>query len=94
MRRDAVMSKVAKNLYLEPDALEHAEKYAQLHRTNLSQLVSDFLRSLPLKSSSQAEYSPTVRRLIGSAVPRDADRPPATVEDYREHLIDKYGRTE
>ena len=94
MRRQPVVSKVAKNLYLEPDAIEHADKYAQLHRTNLSQLVSDFLRSLPLKSSSQTEYSPTLRRLIGSAVPREADIQPATVEDYREHLIDKYGRTE
>ena len=94
MRRGLAVSKVAKNLYLEPDALEHAEKYAQMHTTNLSQLVSDFLRSLPLRSSSPTDYSPTLRRLIGSAVPRDADTPPATVEDYREYLIDKYGRTE
>ena len=92
MRREAPMSKVAKNLYLDPAALDHAEQYATMHRTNLSQLVSDFLGSLPLTGSSRAEYLPALQRLIGSAVPRDSDTQPATIEDYREHLTDKYGK--
>lgn len=92
MRRETPMSKIAKNLYLDPEALEHAEKYARLHRTNLSQLVSDFFHSLPLKASSQTEFSPAVKRLIGAAVPRNSDTPAVTVEDYRRHLMDKYGK--
>lgn len=92
MRREAPMSKVAKNLYLDPAALEHAERYATMHKTNLSQLVNGFLSSLPLNGSSQDEYSPALQRLIGSAIPRDTDTPPATVEDYREYLMDKYGK--
>ena len=93
MRRKIPMSKVAKNLYLDPAALDHAEQYAKRHRTNLSQLVSDFLSSLPLNGSSQDEFSPALQRLIGSAVPSDSDTPPASIEDYREHLMDKYGKT-
>lgn len=94
MRRGSIVSKIAKNLYLDPEALEHAEKYARLHRINLSQLVSDFFRSLPLQATSQTELSPAVRRLIGSAVPRDPDTPAVTVEDYRQYLMDKYGKSE
>ena len=92
MRRETPMSKVAKNLYLDPAALDHAERYATMHKTNLSQLVSDFLSSLPLKGSSRTDYLPALQRLIGSAIPRDSDTPPATIEDYRQHLMDKYGR--
>lgn len=94
MRRETHMSKIAKNLYLDPQALKHAEAYGRLHRTNLSQLVSDFLHSLPLEASSQTELSPAVQRLIGSAVPRNSDTPDVGVEDYRRYLTDKYGRAE
>jgi hypothetical protein len=85
------MTKIAKNLYLDPEAIEHAEQYGRMHRTNLSQLVSDFLRSLPLKGSSRTEFSPVVQRLIGAGVPRDPHAAAVDVEDYRRHLKKKYG---
>lgn len=94
MRRGSNVSKIAKNLYLDPEALEHAEKYARLHRINLSQLVSDFFRSLPLQATSQTEFSPALKRLIGSGVPRNPNTPPVTVEDYRQYLVDKFGGAE
>jgi Family of unknown function (DUF6364) len=81
----------AKNLYLDPEAIEHGEQYSRLHRTNLSQLVSDFLRSLPLKSSSPAVLSPVVQRLVGVGISRKTGKPRADVEDYRRHLKKKYG---
>lgn len=88
------MSKIAKNLYLDPEVLKHAEEYGRQHQTTLSQLVSDFLQSLPLKTADQTEMSPALKRLIGSGVPRNPNTPPVTVEDYRQYLVDKYGGAE
>lgn len=86
------MSKVAKNLYLDPEALKRAEEYGRLHRTSLSQLVNDFFHSLSLTKSDKSEMSPALKRLIGAGVPRDPGTPPATIEDYRKYLVDKYGQ--
>jgi hypothetical protein len=87
------MKKVPKNLYLDPEAIEQAERFGRIHRTNLSQLVSDFLRSLPLKEPAPKKYSPVVQRLIGVAVPRKGIKTPADVEDdYHRYLMKKYGR--
>ena len=87
------MTKTPKNLYLDPDAVEHAEEYARVRQTNLSHLVSDFLRSLPLNRSTdvEEELSPVVQRLIGIGVPRKPNAAQPEVEDYRKYLIRKYG---
>jgi len=74
------------NLSLEPDAIERGQRYGRLHGKNLSQLVNDFLRALPLEPVRQRDLSPLVRRLRGAAAGGQTDR-----EDYREHLIRKYG---
>lgn len=79
----------AKNLYLDPDAIEHGEKYSRIHKTNLSQLVSDFLRSLPLEAD--VEYTPAVKRLIGAASSKKRIKRPVDVHDYHDHLMKKYG---
>jgi hypothetical protein len=68
-----VIEPVPKNLSLEPDAVAHGERYAELHGTNVSRLVSDFLGSLPLESPVR-ELMPAVRRLFGVAAGSDADR--------------------
>ena len=87
------MKKVAKNLYLDPEALQNGETYGRLHRMNLSQLVSDFLRSLPSKEAEAKKYSPAVQRLIGVALPRKGTKTPADVEeDYHRYLLKKHGR--
>jgi hypothetical protein len=78
-------TKKPKNLSLEPDAVARGERYSQMHGTNLSRLVSDFLRSLPLGGSGEP-VSPAVRRLRGIAATGEED-PSA----YREHLRRKYG---
>jgi len=80
------MSKVAKNLSLEPDAVKRGERYGRLHGTNLSRLVSDFLRALPLDPPDDRALSPVVRRLRGVAAGGGTDR-----TQYREHLHKKYG---
>lgn len=88
MRMDQSMAKLTKkpkNLSLEPDAIARGERYSELHGTNLSRLVSDFLRGLPLEKPN-APLSPAVQRLRGVAAGRKVDR--AT---YREHLTQKYG---
>jgi hypothetical protein len=81
----AKLTKKPKNLSLEPDAIARGERFSQLHGTNLSRLVSDFLRALPLGTSKQP-LSPVVRRLRGAAAKSKLDR--AT---FREHLSRKYG---
>ena len=80
------MGKIAKNLSLEPDAVARGERYGRRHGKNLSQLVNDFLRGLPLESPAERELSPLVRRLRGVAARGRAAR-----KAYREHLYRKYG---
>lgn len=80
------MSKVAKNLSLEPDAVKCGERHGRLHGTNLSRLVSDFLRALPLEPSDEQGLSPVVRRLRGVAAGVSTDR-----AQYHEHLHRKHG---
>ncbi len=80
------MNKVAKNLSLEPDAVKRGERYGRLHGTNLSRLVSDFLRGLPIEPPDEQGLSPVVRRLRGVAAGATTDR-----ARYREHLYRKYG---
>jgi hypothetical protein len=88
MRMDGRMAKLTKkpkNLSLEADAIARGERYSELHGTNLSRLVSDFLRSLPL-GRSRPSVSPAVRRLRGIAADSKLDR-----AAYREQLHRKYG---
>lgn len=79
------MARVTKNLSLDPEAVERGERYSALHSTSISQLVSDFLSRLPL-DDAEPELTPAVRRLLGAAA-GEGDR-----EDYRRHLLEKYGR--
>jgi hypothetical protein len=83
--RMAKLTKKSKNLSLDPDAVARGERYSRLHGTNLSRLVSDFLRLLPLGPPARP-VSPAVRRLRGIARGSTADR--AT---YHDHLHRKYG---
>lgn len=80
------MGKVPKNLSLEPEAVARGERYGRLHGKNLSQLVNDFLRALPLKAPPAGELSPLVRRLRGIAAGGRTGR-----EAYRRHLLRKHG---
>jgi hypothetical protein len=81
------VAKIPKNLSLEPSAIARGERYGRLHGKNLSQLVNDFLRALPLKAPPSDRLLPVVRRLRGIAA--GAKTSQAT---YRKHLLRKYGR--
>lgn len=81
------MAKRSKNLSLDPEAIRRGERYAARHQTNVSRLVSNFLSNLPVGPEElEARLSPAVRRLLGIGSGQVA------VEDYRRHLIEKYGR--
>ncbi len=82
----AAMMRKPKNLSLEPDAIERGQRYGRLHGKNLSQLVNDFLRALPLEPATTREISPLVRRLRGVATGGRTGR-----EEYQGHLAQKYG---
>lgn len=84
-RRDRAASKRPKNLSLDAEALRRGEEYSRRHQTNLSRLVGDFLRSLPLEGTHR-ELSPAVQRLRGVAAGGRTDP-----DHYREHLLRKYG---
>lgn len=88
------MARVSKNLSLEESAIGRGERYSELHQTNLSRLVSDFLSRLPLPEPTR-HLSPIVSRLLGVAasVETNTARPAEEAQaSYREHLWTKYGR--
>jgi hypothetical protein len=80
------MARVAKNLSLEPEAIERGERYGRRYGKNLSQLVNDLLHALPLNGPAAGELSAVVRRLHGVAARGKTDR-----ADYRSHLYRKHG---
>ena len=77
-------TKRPKNLLLDPDAVARGERYSERHGTNLSRLVGDFLRALPLDTPG-TPLSPAVQRLWGVAARSRSGR-----ESYRAHLYKKY----
>ena len=80
------MSKQRLNITVDPAVIERARHYTQRHNTSISRLVNEFLSQLPVKHDSEESLTPTVRRLLGVAK-GGVDR-----EDYRRHLVEKYGR--
>jgi len=78
------------NLSLDPGALERAEEFAKRSGKSVSQLVTKFLFSLPVKQAESdvplAELTPAIRRLYGVAAGGETER-----ASYREHLLEKYG---
>jgi hypothetical protein len=72
-------------LSVDEAVIERARRYSQRHNTSISQLVSNYLSNLDA-SDQEMEYSPTVRRLLG-ILPADA-----TLEEYHEHLEEKYSK--
>lgn len=70
---DVAVSKVAKNLFLDPEVIARGAEYGRRHGTTLSRLVSGFLQGLELEGST-TPLSPAVRRLLGAAVPEGRRR--------------------
>jgi hypothetical protein len=63
--------------------IEPAKAYAARHRTSLSRLISEYLRSLTMPASSDGN-TPVLQRLTG-VLPPDVDR-----EDHRRYLEEKH----
>lgn len=81
------MTRRTKNLSLDPEAVQRAERYSELHETNVSQLVSNLLMSLPLEGEvAEAELAPAVRRLLGAGAGKSG------IDDYHRYLVEKYAR--
>lgn len=81
------MPKERLNLSVDRAAIERGRRYSRLHRTSISQLVNEFLSSLPVDEGSQGEkLTSTVRELLGIAVGGP------DLEEYRRHVLEKYGR--
>ena len=65
------------------DLLENIKRYAAQNNTTLTDLIEAYLRRIP--SQQSLENAPIVRRLSGTLPPD------ITIQDYREHLEEKYG---
>lgn len=63
--------------------LEGAKRYASEHNTTMTRLVSEYLRRLSTQDNTLAD-APIVQRLSGALSQR------ASVDDYRQHLEEKY----
>ncbi len=68
---------------VDSTALDRAKRYAAVHDTSLSKLISDFLGMLD--TEAQAPRAPILRKLTG-ILPADA-----SVDDHRAYLAKKYG---
>ena len=80
------MPKKRLNITVDATVVERARRYTRRHNTSISGLVSEFLAHLPdADAPENGDLSPTVRRLLGIA----AGGPDQ--EDYRRHLLEKYG---
>ena len=79
------MSKIVKNLTLDPDAVKKAERYSRNKGTSVSQLVSDFLSRLP-GDDDDSRLSPAVGRLLGIGAGK------ADESSYHRYLEKKYSK--
>jgi len=70
-------------LSVEEEAIRKGRWFSKKHQTSISRLVSDFLSSL---ADPESPDTPIVSRLRGVLSPE------VRVEDYHEHLIEKYNR--
>jgi hypothetical protein len=79
------------NLTLSPEAMEKADRVAAARGTSVSRLVDDLLSALPDADARllAEELTPAVKRLLGVA--RESA---LSEQDYRQHLIRKYGARE
>lgn len=64
--------------------LENAKRYAAENNTTLTELISAYLKQIPVQDEAFAD-APVVRSLIGIILPD------VSIDDYRRHLDEKYG---
>jgi uncharacterized protein DUF6364 len=85
------MAKTPTNLSVDPAVMERGRAYGKQHGTSVSQLVGDFLASLPI-DQGELKLTRVVSKLHGIAArgrKRAASAEP--IDAYRAHLDNKYG---
>ncbi|MBL7161580.1 MAG: hypothetical protein ISS57_03165 [Anaerolineales bacterium] len=78
------MQKTKLTVRVPQDLLENFKQYAQEKNTTMTALVETYLRRIP--PQELLAEAPIVRRLSGILSQQ------VSVEDYKEHLVEKYGR--
>ena len=64
--------------------LEKAKRFAAQNNTTLTSLIETYLQRIP--NQGNLEAAPVVQRLSGILTPE------VSVEDYHQHVEEKYGR--
>jgi hypothetical protein len=64
--------------------LANAKRYAKVHQTTLTELISAYLQHISTESEV-LDHAPVVRRLTGLL------SPDVSIDDYKKHLEEKYG---
>jgi hypothetical protein len=82
--RRVEMQKTKLTVRVPRDLLENVKRYAQQNNTTLTALIEAYLRRIP--PQEPFDDAPIVRRLSGS-LSQDV-----TLQDHKEHLVEKYGR--
>ncbi len=77
------MEQTKLTIRLSREMLDRAKRYARVHRTTLTRLVSTYLAQLSIEQDALTDAA-VVQRLSG-VLPQDA-----VLEDYRDHLENKY----
>jgi hypothetical protein len=70
---------------VEKELIQAAKRYASKRGTSLSQLIEAYLRTLAIQEDEPVASTPVLSRLMGILPPE------ASIEEYHEHLEDKYG---
>jgi len=78
------MDETKLTVHVPRDLLENVKLYAAQNHTTLTGLIEAYLRRIP--AQHPLENAPIVRRLSGSLSPE------VSIQDYKEHLEDKYGQ--
>ena len=56
-------------LSVEKDIIALAKEYAHKKKRSLSEIIENYLRAIVSKDKSKQEFSPAVKRLLGSVKP-------------------------
>jgi hypothetical protein len=67
------------------DLLDNAKRYASKHNTTLTELIAQYFRRFPAEAEA-LDDAPVTRGLAGLL------SPDLSVDDYKKHLEEKYGR--
>ena len=77
------MNRTKLTVRVHRELLENVKQYAARNNTTLTNLIEAYLRRIPVQSP--LDDAPIVRRISG-ILPKDV-----TVQDYHDHLEEKYG---